>query len=177
MTSGGWLKISPKSSPFIIKKRGITKWPFDTGWNPGQRALTHRANVEAIANFRKALQLLNALPETPERTKQEIDIQLALGIPLIAVKGYTAAENSRRVFARAYLVRAARQHPGVFPGLVWLVGKSLDGRKERSGTHPMADEFLSRARALSDPVLLMVAHRVMGSTLLTVGDFASSATR
>ena len=39
----------------------------------------------------------------------------------------------------------------------------------------MADEFLSRSRALSDPVLLMVAHRVMGSTLLTVGDFQSSA--
>jgi predicted ATPase len=40
---------------------------------------------------------------------------------------------------------------------------------------PMAEEFLSRSRALSDPVLLMVAHRVMGSTLLTIGDFQSSA--
>ena len=39
----------------------------------------------------------------------------------------------------------------------------------------MAEEFLLRSRALSDPVLLMVAHRVMGSTLLTVGDFQSSA--
>ena len=38
-----------------------------------------------------------------------------------------------------------------------------------------ADEFLSRARALSQPVPLMVAHRVMGSTLLTIGDFQSSA--
>ena len=54
----------------------------------GQRALAHSANVEAIANFRKALQLLNALPDTPERTREEIDIQLALGIPLIAVRGY-----------------------------------------------------------------------------------------
>jgi predicted ATPase len=39
----------------------------------------------------------------------------------------------------------------------------------------MADEFLSRSQALSDSVLLMVAHRVMGSTLLTAGDFRSSA--
>ncbi len=39
----------------------------------------------------------------------------------------------------------------------------------------MADEFLSRSRSLSDSVLLMVAHRVMGSTLLTIGDFRSSA--
>jgi predicted ATPase len=39
----------------------------------------------------------------------------------------------------------------------------------------LADEFLSRSRALSQPVPLMVAHRVMGSTLLTIGEFQSSA--
>ncbi len=38
----------------------------------------------------------------------------------------------------------------------------------------MADEFLSRARLLSEIVPLMVAHRMMGSTLLTAGDFQSS---
>jgi predicted ATPase len=49
-----------------------------------------------------------------------------------------------------------------------MVGKNDDALR-------MADEFLSRSRAMSDPVLLMVAHRAMGSTLLTVGDFQSSA--
>jgi len=39
----------------------------------------------------------------------------------------------------------------------------------------MAEEFLSRSQALSEPVPLMVAHRVMGSTLLTIGEFQSSA--
>src|SRR5207245_5030426 len=66
----------------------------------GQGALAHSVNVEAIASFRKALQLLDALPETPERIKQEIDIQLALGIPLIAVQGYASAET-REAFSRA----------------------------------------------------------------------------
>src|SRR5260370_26109953 len=41
--------------------------------------------------------------------------------------------------------------------------------------HRLADEFLLRARALSEPVPLMMAHRVMGSTLLTIGEFQSSA--
>ena len=49
-----------------------------------------------------------------------------------------------------------------------MSGKSDDALR-------MADEFLSRARLLSDIVPLMVAHRMMGSTLLTVGDFQSSA--
>jgi predicted ATPase len=140
----------------------------------GQRALAHSANVEAIANFRNALQLLNALPETPERTKQEVDIQLALGIPLIAVQGY-ASEETREAFSRA---RALCLQLGNIPeyfqalfgswGYCWMGGKNHDAL-------PMAEEFLSRSRALSDPVLLMVAHRVMGSTLLTIGDFQSSA--
>jgi predicted ATPase len=140
----------------------------------GQRALAHSANVEAIAHFRKALQPLNALPETPERTKQEIDILLALGIPLIAVHGY-ASEETSEAFSRARtLCLRLGNIPEYFQALFglwghsWMCGKNDDAL-------PMADEFLSRSRASSDPVLLMVAHRVMGSTLLTIGDFQSSA--
>jgi class 3 adenylate cyclase/tetratricopeptide (TPR) repeat protein len=140
----------------------------------GQGALAHSANVEAIANFRKALQLLNALPETPERTKQEIDIQLALGIPLIAVQGYASAET-REAFSRARtLCLRLGNIPQYFQALFGLWGHSWMGGKNDDALR-MADEFLSRSRALSDPVPLMVAHRVMGSTLLTIGDFQSSA--
>lgn len=140
----------------------------------GQRALSRSANVEAIANFRKALQLLNVLPETPERIKQEIGIQLALGIPLIAVQGYTAAET-REAFSRARtLCLRLGNVPEYFQalfgewGYYWMGGKNDNALR-------LAYEFQSRSQALSDPVLLMVAHRVMGSTLLTVGDFQSSA--
>ena len=91
----------------------------------GQRALTNSANVEAIANFRKALRLLNALPETTEQIKQEIDIQLALGIPLIAVRGYTSAET-REAFSRALnLCQQARQYSRIFPSSVWADGGTL----------------------------------------------------
>ncbi len=140
----------------------------------GQRALARSANVEAIANFRNALQVLSALPETPERTKQEVDIQLALGIPLIAVQGY-GSEETREAFSRARtLCLRLGNIPEYFQalfgswGYCWMSGKNHDAL-------PMAEEFLSRSLALSDPVLQMVAHRVMGSTLLTIGDFQSSA--
>jgi predicted ATPase len=140
----------------------------------GQRALAHSANVEAIANFRNALQLLNALPETPERTKQEIDIQLALGIPLIAVQGY-ASEETREAFSRALaLCLQLGNMPEYFQALYGLCMHSWMCAKHDDAL-PMAEEFLLRSRALSDPALLMVAHRVMGSMLLTIGDFQSSA--
>ncbi|WP_454623839.1 adenylate/guanylate cyclase domain-containing protein [Bradyrhizobium cenepequi] len=140
----------------------------------GQRALANSANVEAIANFRKALQLLNALPETPERIRQEVDIQLALGIPLIAVEGYASAET-REAFsqARALCLRLGNI-PEYFQALFGLWGNAwMSGKNDEALC--MADEFLSRSQALSDVVPRMVAHRTMGSTLLTIGDFQSSA--
>ncbi len=96
----------------------------------GRRALANSANVEAISHFRNALRLLSALPDTSERTREEIEIQLALGIPLIAVRGYAAAET-REAFARALTLCAQAGQPArVFPGPVWTVGTFLDGRQE-----------------------------------------------
>jgi class 3 adenylate cyclase/predicted ATPase len=140
----------------------------------GRRALANSANMEAIANFRKALQLLNALPEMPERTSQEIGIQLALGIPLIAVRGYASVET-REAFSRARaLCLQLGDIPEYFQALFGLWGHSWMGGKNDEALQ-MAEEFLARSQTLSDPVPLMMAHRVMGSTLLTIGDFKSSA--
>jgi predicted ATPase len=103
-----------------------------------------------------------------------MDIQLALGIPLIAVHGYAPTE-AREAFSRARtLCLQLGNIPEYFQALFglwghsWMCGKNDDALR-------MADEFLSRSRALSDPIPLMVAHRVMGSTLLTIGNFRSSA--
>ena len=164
----------PEVLAFHYQEAGNQQEAIRCWFKSGQRALTHSGNVEAIANFRKALRLVSTLPETPERIKQEIDIQLALGIPLIAVQGYASAET-REAFSRAgALCLQLGNIPEYFQALFgswghcWMCGKNDEAL-------PMAEEFLSRSKSLSDPVLLMMSHRVMGSTLLTVGDFQSSA--
>ena len=164
----------PEVLAFHYQEAGNHQLAIRCWFKSGQRALAHSANVEAIANLRKTLRLLNALPETPERIKQEIDIQLALGIPLIAVQGYASAET-REAFSRARtLCLKLGNIPEYFQALFGLWGHSWMSGKNDDALR-MADEFLSRSQALSDPVLPIVAHRVMGSTLLTVGDFQSSA--
>ena len=66
----------------------------------GARAIERSANVEAINQVNRALELLEALPETVDRDRLELDLRLALGAALIAPKGY-AAEEVRLAFARA----------------------------------------------------------------------------
>src|SRR5436190_2348454 len=164
----------PEVLAYHYQEAGNHQLAIRCWFKSGQGALAHSANVEAIASFRKALQLLDALPETRERIKQEINIQLALGIPLIAVQGYASAET-REVFSRARTLCVQLGNiPEYFQALFGLWGHSWMGGKNDDALR-LADAFLSRSRALSQPVPLMVAHRVMGSTLLTIGDFQSSA--
>src|SRR5262249_24085047 len=66
----------------------------------GQRATERSADVEAIAHLSKGLELLKLLPETPERAQQELALQVGLGPPSMATKGFGATEVGR-AYARA----------------------------------------------------------------------------
>jgi class 3 adenylate cyclase/tetratricopeptide (TPR) repeat protein len=57
-----------------------------------QRHVRQFANEEAIAHFRRGLALLASLPDSPERTQLEFALQMGLGAPVIATKGYGAPE-------------------------------------------------------------------------------------
>jgi len=48
----------------------------------GERATQRSAYMEAIAHYTKGFELLQLLPDTPERTRQELRLQLALDGPL-----------------------------------------------------------------------------------------------
>ncbi|MFN3347925.1 AAA family ATPase [Pseudorhodoplanes sp.] len=139
----------------------------------GQRATARSANVEAISHFRRALDALAGCPDTSDRTAQEISLHLALGIPMIAVRGY-AAEETREVFARARSLCLQLNKPGeYFQALYGLWGHAwMSGNNDQALS--MAKEFLIRAEGTSDAVPLMVGHRVMGSTLLSIGEFEQS---
>jgi len=58
----------------------------------GARAMQRFANAEAIRHLCKALELLAATPDTPERSREEIDLQILLASPIIASRGYGAPE-------------------------------------------------------------------------------------
>ena len=47
-----------------------------------QTAIRRQASHEAIGHLRKALDLLQALPDTPERTEQEFGLQFSLRVQL-----------------------------------------------------------------------------------------------
>src|SRR5262249_22093693 len=63
------------------------------GQEAGERAICRGANREAIALLAKGLYVLVGVPESPERDRTELSLQLALAEALIADRGWTAAET------------------------------------------------------------------------------------
>jgi predicted ATPase len=61
----------------------------------GQQALQRSAYTDAISSLSSAIDLLQRLPESPERIQRELLLQLTVGPALIAVKGYAAPETER----------------------------------------------------------------------------------
>lgn len=67
----------------------------------GERATRLSANEEAVGHFRRGLALLNNLPDTPERTRQELTLQVSLAVALTTYKGYADIEAGQ-AYNRAY---------------------------------------------------------------------------
>src|SRR5262249_10283833 len=72
---------------------GETEPAIDQWLRAGQRAAERSANIEAGAHLRRGLELLESLPDTDERACRELTLQMALGMPLIAIKGYSGEET------------------------------------------------------------------------------------
>jgi class 3 adenylate cyclase len=86
----------------------------------GARAIERSANTEAISHLTTALELLQTLPDAPERVQQELDLSIALGIPLVLTKGYAALEVEITYTQAHELCRQLGDTPQLFPVLVGL---------------------------------------------------------
>jgi hypothetical protein len=61
----------------------------------GVAAASKSANLEAIDQFRRGLELVEALSDMRERAERELDLQMALGPALYATKNYTHPDIGR----------------------------------------------------------------------------------
>jgi predicted ATPase/DNA-binding SARP family transcriptional activator len=136
----------------------------------GRRAFQLSANEEAIAHFTRGLALLEALPESPERTRRELSLQLALGAPLFTARGWGIPERIRAC-ARAYeLGREIGETTSLLPALCALADSSrAQGAFAKS--LDLGEQLLGLARQAQDPVYLVAAHWTLGASHYFRGEF------
>jgi class 3 adenylate cyclase/tetratricopeptide (TPR) repeat protein len=138
----------------------------------GERASQRSAYMEAISHFTKGLELLKALPDSPERVQQELTLQLSLNNALVPAKGYTAPEVEKAVTRARELCQQLGETPQLFP-VLWHLFVFYLNRGEFRTALELAELLLRLAeRVQDDRYLLSVAHEALGSTLYWRGEFA-----
>jgi predicted ATPase/class 3 adenylate cyclase len=151
-----------------LKELAIPSWQ-----QAGQRAIERSANVEAISHLTKGLELLETLPDTPERARQELALQLALSNSLMATRGYAAPEVEQAYTRALELCQQVGETSQLFPVLVGLWRFYLT-RAEYKTARELGEQCLSLAQHMHNTVRLLGAHQSLGVTLFYLGEFAQS---
>jgi predicted ATPase len=145
---------------------------FCTAARNAARVFAHR---EAIVLARHGLELVESLPEGPERMAIELPLQTTLGLQLQVTEGY-ATPGAERAYTRARdLCLLEPGKPSLFPVLwgLWLFHKV---RSELPRAQEIADELQAQAQALHDPNLALQAHQALGLTALCRGRLTTAVT-
>jgi class 3 adenylate cyclase/predicted ATPase len=144
-------------------------------YKTGQQAAQRSAHTEAIDHLTSALELLRTLPDTPEYTQQELDVQLALAASLQATKGPSAPEVEHAYTRARDLLQQKGEIPELFSVLrgLWVLHHV---RANLAAARELGAELRVIAERAQDAALLLEAHRALGSTLLWQGDFPLART-
>ena len=148
-------------------ERAVSRWH-----NAGRRAIQRRANREAIAQLTKGLRMLERLPESRERDRTELGLQLLLAEALTADRGWTAPET-RPGYARAReLCARIGDAEALFPVLYGQFSYNLS--RGEAAAHVLADETLQLIEGSEEPALLAMAHSMRAMSLFARGEFATA---
>jgi predicted ATPase len=138
-----------------------------------QNAARLFANQEVIVLARRGLKLLETLPDTPDRARQELALQITLGPPLLDTVGWTAPEVERTYSRAQDLCGQVGETPQLFPALFGLFFFYVS-RLEMQTAQTLAGQLLSLAQRAQDPALLLEAHHALGITCMLAGDWVSA---
>ena len=148
----------------------------------GQRSLARSALIEAIEQLTRAPDLIAALPATKAMRRDQINLQVALANALMHTKGYATPETKAALGEARSLIEKAEAlgDPSEDPLLLfsilygfWVVNLvAFNGDAMRE----LSVQFLALAEKQMATGPLLVAHRLMGTSLSTTGELVEGRT-
>jgi DNA-binding response OmpR family regulator/class 3 adenylate cyclase/predicted ATPase len=166
------VETQPELIAHHLVQAGLTERAIDYLRKAGRRAIERSANAEAIRHLTGALESLQSLFESPERKRAALELQVMLGQAMIADRGYAAPETRETLLRAKTLIDDLTDPSQKFATLygIWAchyVGGEV--AKQRDA----AVEFLAEAERYKDPAALCTAYRILGTTCVTMGEFAA----
>ena len=134
----------------------------------GENATRRSAHREAISLLTKGLELLKTLPDTPERTQQELALHVTLGAPLQATRGFASPEVEATYTRARELCQQVGETRQLFPVLYGL-RTFHQVRGEFLTARELGEQLLGLAQREQDPTLLVEAYWAAGQHLIPSG--------
>ena len=169
----GLTETQPTLLAYHYTEAGCTEQAIAAWQRAGQQAAERSAYVEAIAHFTQGLALLQALPDTPKRTQQELLLQTSLGHTLMATKGFAAPEVERAYARARELCQQMGETPQLFAVLRGL-WRFYGVRAAFQTAQALGEQLLCLAQRAQDPALLLEAHLALGNGLFWSGEFLAA---
>jgi TOMM system kinase/cyclase fusion protein len=163
------VEIPPELVAHHYTEAGLSAQAIPYWQRAGQRAIERSAHLEAIAHLSKALEVLRTLSDSPERARQELGVQLALGQAWMAAKGQGVPEVERAYTRARELCQQVGETPELFP-VLWGLWRFYLVRAEYQTARELAEQGLGVAQRVHDPALLLVAHHALGITVYFLGE-------
>jgi hypothetical protein len=134
----------------------------------GAKAVGRSASREAMAYLEQARALLREIPETDETRSMELDLLVALGSAVIAVKGPQSVESEQLYVRALALVDQLNSNANRFPVLwnLWYVGFT---RAQHAEALQAATRLCDAAKQSNDEIELLEAEHAMWPTLTAMG--------
>jgi predicted ATPase/DNA-binding SARP family transcriptional activator len=154
-----------------FQEAGIAEKAIHYLHQAGDRAVQLSAYQEGRAHLAKALELLVAQPQHPERAQQELSLQLSLGT---AWMGDIPGPEWENAFIRA---RELCQRTGQTAQLCRVLDElSITHyvRAEHQTARQLGEEALSLAHQAGDPLLLALAHWTLGFINFSLGEYKTA---
>ncbi len=139
----------------------------------GETAARRHAFAEAETHLERGLASLGSLAVSPERDREELRLQSALGAVRMATRGYAAPEVERAYTRALELSSEAPEEPAAFPELWGLWAIHLT-RAELDRALELALRIQRIADTSRDRLLRLQGHHALWMTLFFRGELAAS---
>jgi len=133
-------------------------------------ALRRCANAEAIQLLTRAIEAVQRLPDTPERSRQELALQVSLGAPVAATKSWAAPEVEQAYGRARSLCSSIGDAPELFP-ILWGIWAFNVLRARHNTARKLSQDLVGLARRSQDSGFMVEGHVAMGLTHAWRGEF------
>ncbi len=166
------IESNPELMAHHLAEAGLPERAIEYLKKAGERAILRSANVEAISHLQRALELFQSLFEHQARPHKALELVVLLGQAMIAGRGYAAAETKEVLLQAKALIDESTDPAQKFSILygIWAcnyVGGEVILQRDA------ALDFMREAESHDDTAALCLAHRTLGTTYVTMGEFAA----